>query len=289
MKKQGKKRALVLVAMVVLLAVVLGMGGTTFAKYITVEQVPTQQATVAKWGYVVTANIENMFGSDYTKGTGDYSTIVDAGTGIAVKSASDPQVNVVAPGTSGSMTLAINGKAEVLSKINVAVDAQAIQLTALTPSAKATSVSPITSPNVYEPIVWAVTTGDPGNDDKVDGKDIISAWETANSGKDADALTMAEMKSLLVSISKTSVPANTEYAINLTITWKWAFGGAADTITQEDYYDTILGNAIANSKTTWTTATGNTVVDSYSEATAGTAVTQMSLDIKVTIQQIQAA
>ena len=52
-----KKRSLfIVVAMVLLLAVVLGMGGTTFAKYITSKDVPVESATVAKWGYVITAN-----------------------------------------------------------------------------------------------------------------------------------------------------------------------------------------------------------------------------------------
>ena len=39
--------------MAALLAVVLGMGGQTFAKYITTTAAPTQSAVVAKWGVVI--------------------------------------------------------------------------------------------------------------------------------------------------------------------------------------------------------------------------------------------
>ena len=56
-KKQ--KRTATIASMAALLAVVLGMGGQTFAKYITTATVPAQNATVAKWGVITTVSGTN--------------------------------------------------------------------------------------------------------------------------------------------------------------------------------------------------------------------------------------
>ena len=50
-KKQ--KRTATIASMAALLAVVLGMGGQTFAKYVTTNRAEAEQATVAKWGVVI--------------------------------------------------------------------------------------------------------------------------------------------------------------------------------------------------------------------------------------------
>ena len=50
-KKQ--KRTATIASMAALLAVVLGMGGQTFAKYVTTTDVESEYAVVAKWGFVL--------------------------------------------------------------------------------------------------------------------------------------------------------------------------------------------------------------------------------------------
>ena len=100
-KKQ--KRTATIASMAALLAVVLGMGGQTFAKYITTNTTVAQTATVAKWGLVLNQKTEGekIFNTTY-------------GDTVASASATD---NVVAPGTSGETTYLIDGTAEVDAKI----------------------------------------------------------------------------------------------------------------------------------------------------------------------------
>ncbi len=96
--KKGKKIALV--AVFVMLIFVFAFGGYSFAKY-TTKGTGTDSASVAAWGIKVTAN-----------NTGNFKTQYASDDGTLQVSASD-NTKVVAPGTSGSMTLAISGSAEV--------------------------------------------------------------------------------------------------------------------------------------------------------------------------------
>ena len=96
--KKGKKIALV--AVFVMLIFVFAFGGYSFAKY-TTKGTGTDSASVAAWGIKVTANK-----------TGNFKTQYASADGTLQVSASD-STTVVAPGTSGSMTLAISGSAEV--------------------------------------------------------------------------------------------------------------------------------------------------------------------------------
>ena len=64
-KKQ--KRTATIASMAALLAVVLGMGGQTFAKYITTTQTETHTAVVAKWGFVLQQKSSTpLFKDNYT-------------------------------------------------------------------------------------------------------------------------------------------------------------------------------------------------------------------------------
>lgn len=96
--KKGKKIALV--AVFVMLIFVFAFGGYSFAKY-TTKGTGTDSASVAAWGIKVTAN-----------NTGNFKTQYESADGTLQVRASD-STKVVAPGTSGSMTLAISGSAEV--------------------------------------------------------------------------------------------------------------------------------------------------------------------------------
>lgn len=114
-KKNLKKKILMVTGLALLLGLVGYTGGTTYAKYIDQASAESTTATVAKWGHVVTISDADLFGSDYTLQSGaDLATEVD-GVGVAVNSTG----NVLAPGTTGSMSFTISGKAEVLSKLTV--------------------------------------------------------------------------------------------------------------------------------------------------------------------------
>ena len=138
-----KKRSLfIVVAMVLLLAVVLGMGGTTFAKYIKTQETESNSATVARWGWILSVeNVDGLFGEKYNA-DGE----VDA-NGEAIVSATSSQ-NVIAPGANGSFTFAINGWAEVLTEITISADGDDVILYNGTGEGKT---------EVYRPLVWTLT------------------------------------------------------------------------------------------------------------------------------------
>lgn len=107
-KKQ--KRTATIASMAALLAVVLGMGGQTFAKYISTQDVATQTATVAKWGLTAQIDASKMFGLAYANGTANAVATPDASASkVSVKAAA----SVVAPGTKGEMTISIDRKSVV--------------------------------------------------------------------------------------------------------------------------------------------------------------------------------
>lgn len=94
---------------------VTGLGGATLAKYVTEKGTDSSVATVAKWGYVITLNANDLFSKDYSKGENNIAIKSDS-TGLSVAGEADR----VAPGTSGSMTFSVIGQAEVASKITFA-------------------------------------------------------------------------------------------------------------------------------------------------------------------------
>ena len=118
MKTRKNKKLLVVVAMVLMIGLVAGMGAMTYSKYISSAKIESQTATAAKWGFVVTASAENMFGTDYVAPSENSLATVVTTNGVAVNAANI----VVAPGTTGSMTCSIKGTAEVLAQIVVDFD-----------------------------------------------------------------------------------------------------------------------------------------------------------------------
>jgi hypothetical protein len=117
MKTKSKKMqaTLIVAVLLALIVAIFAMAGTTYAKYVTTSSHDTKQVTVAKWGYVVTINADDLFSSDYTyDSTKKVSTVAESGSGVAVKASS----STLAPGTTGEMTFSITGTAEVPSKIS---------------------------------------------------------------------------------------------------------------------------------------------------------------------------
>lgn len=176
-KKQ--KRTATIASMAALLAVVLGMGGQTFAKYISTKEVESDTAVVAKWGYVITATSDND--DVNTSGVELFKTTYGDN---AVVSATSSQI--IAPGTSGTVTFKITGTAEVKSEISFTADTT-------------TFSNPGWEYNTekYYPVVW-----------KVNG----------------DVVEFAELDSKFESLTEV-VAANTNYAVDapktFTLSWSW--------------------------------------------------------------------
>lgn len=211
-KKQ--KRTATIASMAALLAVVLGMGGQTFAKYIETETTTSKTATVAKWGVVINANATDMFGTDYTDGV---SVKRSENTGAGVSAAGvAPAGDVVAPGTGGSTTVSISGTPEVSSKITFAVTGTPIGI-----------YDEIIS---YEPIRWTV----------------VKTGENGTTGLPSGS-TFAQLQTYFTKETAEYDP-NDSLSATYVISWRWAFDkDEANHIIDDN--DTKLANIVAGIET----------------------------------------
>ena len=188
-KKQ--KRTATIASMAALLAVVLGMGGQTFAKYISTDKA-TAQATVAKWGFVITTNVDKMF--DESDGETVSARAYDHATGVVSSSATATNVK---PGDKGEMTISFEGQAEVDATLKFAVSGNDIYL----------HKDGDMESNDYYPITWTLDAPDTAND--VTGK-------------------LSEVTAKLASLTA-NVAKNTPITDVYKISWNWDY--STDTAT----------------------------------------------------------
>ena len=127
-KKQ--KRTATIASMAALLAVVLGMGGQTFAKYIETHTIKADNAVVAKFGFNLQIQTEGdtLFSKEYNGG--------------AIASTN----KVVAPGASGEIKYVLNGVSEVDAVVTVSFEGY-------------TPVYLKKGDTAYNPIEWKVDGG----------------------------------------------------------------------------------------------------------------------------------
>lgn len=208
--KNMKKKVVIVATMVLLLAVVLVMSISTFAKYTSTATPVSANAAVAKWGLVASTNATNLFPAKYGPAT---DSVADAWA-----DADDAKVSVfaagavVAPGTTGSVTFGATGTAEVLAKVNIEATGTDLVLTK--------------GSETYSPIKWSLSkNGTP-----------VSTMQNKTLTDIVDYLNAAE-------IDETIQP-NASVAAEYVLTWTWAFNNtAASGITDLDgnAADTILG------------------------------------------------
>ncbi len=278
MKKQKQKKILVVAAIALMIALVSGMGAMTYARYITSSQVPAEQATAAKWGFVVTADTSNLFSSDYTL-NGTYATPVAVDAGVAVNAHADTDGNIVAPGTSGSMTVTVSGIAEVRARLSLKslyTDGQKDYLDISIPAG--TDPSNSSARAQYNPVKWTLSkkVGDEAAQDIVDEKDL------------ATLLNAFEDES-------TDIPAGSSISVVYTISWKWDFNAENDVLSLQD---TLIGYKSAGLPYAGATDDVKDLSDALaydgevyaahiSEADYNAITTQLKLGFTVTIEQIQ--
>ena len=206
MKILKSKKLLATVAVGLMISLVAGMGAMTFARYISSGN-HADTATAAKWGYVVNLNANNLFSTDYVKGTGDYSVPTADNNGVAINAAN----RSLAPGASGSMTVSISGKAEVLAELVISLDI----------------TSDIHLGNDYYPIKWSLAT------QTGEGTLVPVAG--------AQDLKLDAFKAKLASISQ-KLTVGTELDVKYVISWKWDFNdGDTDAAIEASMKDTLIG------------------------------------------------
>lgn len=255
MKNKKSKKPLIVVATVLMIGLVAGMGAMTYSKYITSGSTGNQTATAAKWGFVVTVDADDLFVKDYTLAADDATLAAKATvTGVAVHASGD--ANLVAPGTTGSMTITINGSAEVLARLSI----------------KTTGGDPIEiSLGDYRPVVWTLKESSTGN---------------ISSGK---------LSAVLESLTATSTTfdAGTPCNITYTLTWEWPLetGDDDDTKAANNAKDTLIGYKAAGKKYAdiKDTYVGSKLLSEVvtSAETYDAIVAQMSFDLEISVEQIQ--
>lgn len=274
MKILKSKKLLATVAVGLMISLVAGMGAMTFARYISTAQVPTQQATAAKWGFVVTANADKLFSTDYIKDTGDYATVVTE-NGVAVRAVADTQgkrANLVAPGTTGSMTVSVTGSAEVSAKLTIAAGNSFKDVYIPEEKNGETVVR-----EAYYPIKWTLTkkVGESATADVLVDRGSIDAFLRA------------------IADESTELEAGESVSVVYTITWAWDFNGDNSDAAQLEASknDTLIGyktqgvpyENLAN----LLSPTMNTYKSLISQTTYNDISTTLQFDLSVTVEQIQ--
>lgn len=232
-ENKKNKKVVVVAAMALLLALVGISGGETYAKYAS-SQSNNDKATVAKWGYVVSVDVADLFGESYSDHNDNLCTPLPNDTGVNVNAATD-STNIVAPGTTGSMTMSVNGDAEVLSQINTDFEIQDIVL-------KTTDGQGNSNVDYY-PLHWTI---------KVDAKYTEVGQSVKTFDFDPNANDVQNTKTFngvnavddiddvldAVDTFYTSIKPNTSIEYTLTLSWEWKFSNNKDT------EDTVFGGLV---------------------------------------------
>lgn len=221
-ERKNNRKTTVIIALLLALIAILSFGGYTLSKFVT-SGGSTGKAQVAKWGYKMEVDGSNLFGKNY-KYDGVASKVTKNADGLTVKASGD--YNVIAPGTTGSMTFTIGGKAEVKALIAMGIE----PIKDVTLKLQKSDGEEI----VYNPVKWTL---------KKNGVDVTGAINTTLH-KVAGAF--HDMTSNPVSSVKN--PGDVLEKTTYELVWEWAYEGDPEfpNITNDEL-DTILGRC-ANDK-----------------------------------------
>lgn len=204
--KNGKRLALILIA--ILLLVAIAFGAYTYSRYVTQDS-GRGSANVARWGFSlnVTSEAETTVSED-----GDpffaqsYENDGEAGTSNTIAVAQSNRGNIVAPGTKGNAVFTVSGTAEVNAQISMAISkiSSDIYLTLVDADAAGTTIE-------YHPVRFTLSQYSSGNWTALDGFSNLS---------------VEEMQTMLTgeNATKIEVAANASAtAYNFKLEWQWSF------------------------------------------------------------------
>ena len=248
-RKNNRKTAVIVMLLIALIALMC-FGGYTFSKYVTHGN-GTGTAQVAKWGYTVDVNTSGIFGEKYKKEAGaTFSTITTSNDGLSVKAESAGR-NLVAPGTTGSMTFKVGGKAEVKARLYMGITPNKDVVLKIQKAGE--------EEIVYNPVKWTLKKG---------GTTVLA---NATLIEIADKLNHEPVSVGGTYEAGTEVPETT-----YELSWEWAFEGT-ETFTgiTVNELDTILGQRANNAAST------------YEGWTINEAVTNIEFVLDVKVEQVQ--
>lgn len=198
--KKDNRKSILVIGLLLLLVAVIGFGGYTMSKYVTKKSVKDNKAQVAKWGFTVTAENNKLFGDKYSNGK-----IAATDEKLTVK-ADSAGTNLVAPGTTGSMTFNVTGTAEVKAQISFSLTVEHDVSLVYTKDGK---------DETYAPVKWTLKKGE----------NVLVNGLTLNKVKEA-----LEAEDAKTTYQAGAAQINDTY----TLEWAWAFDG-------DDVLDTYLG------------------------------------------------
>ncbi len=215
-ERKNNRKTTVIIALLLALIAILSFGGYTLSKFVT-SGGSTGKAQVAKWGYKMEIDGSNLFGKNY-KYDGVASKVTKNADGLTVKASGD--YNVIAPGTTGSMTFTIGGQAEVKALIAMGIE----PIKDVTLKLQKSDGEEI----VYNPVKWTLKKN----------THVISGMENTTLHKVAGAF----HDMIYNSASSVKKPGDVLEKTTYELVWAWAFEGT-ETFTgiTADELDTILG------------------------------------------------
>lgn len=200
--KKDNRKSILVIGLLLLLVAVIGFGGYTMSKYVTKKSVKDNKAQVAKWGFTIeTQNVDKLFSDKYKAG----GTVASTGDALIVK-ADTVGTNLVAPGTTGSMTFNVTGTAEVKAQISFSLTVEHDVSLVYTKDGK---------DETYAPVKWTLKKGE----------NVLVNGLTLNKVKEA-----LEAEDAKTTYQAGAAQINDTY----TLEWAWAFDG-------DDVLDTYLG------------------------------------------------
>ena len=215
-ERKNNGRTAVIVALLLALVTLLCFGGYTFSKYVTHGK-GSGTASVAKWGYTASVDTTKLFGDEYKLATTNVNTVNGTGAHINVK-ADTAGSNLVAPGTTGSMTFTVGGKAEVRALISTGLHPTNDVVLKIKKTADAAYTE-------YRPVKWTLKKG---------GTTVVEneTLETIHGLIATDA-----------SINKEIAPGDELTSTTYELSWAWVFENNGVTVADLsiDQVDTILG------------------------------------------------
>lgn len=225
-ERKNNKKTAVIVALLLALIALMCFGGYTFSKYVTSGS-GKGTANVAKWGYTASVDTTKLFGEEYKYDAAKAASTVDGtGANLTVK-ADTANRNLVAPGTAGSMTFKVGGKAEVRALLSMGIDVHTYKDVVLKIRKTQT---PETAYTEYHPVKWTL---------KKDDGAVTTVAEKVTLAKVAEKIHEE-------SINKAYAPNEELTTTTYELSWAWEFEGTGSVLDLSiDQLDTILGQMAA--------------------------------------------
>lgn len=271
--KNGKRLALILIA--ILLLVAIAFGAYTYSRYVTRDS-GTGSAPVAMWGYKVKignadsdyAANNNGFAQNYEVREGGSNATAATDNTNAVIARVTSEGNIVAPGAAGAVSFTVSGTGEVSAELVAAISATAqISITVQRSGGEETIT--------YVPMVYTLTKAD-AEEPLVTGT-LGTVANYLNNGSEGGQKALGQFN-----------PGTIVNAPEYTLSWEWAFTGDNQTVGSytitADALDTALGQIAAASGS----ADGITVLDTAGNTwTVSSSSITETFSLIVTMQQTQ--